>query len=192
MRDPWVIVSLFAIALLIVATPMVLVGMALAEFSNSFSHIGARKHLKPIPIAASACPYVALMHAAADNYQNTVPMFWIAIDANGHLVPWATERPRLDATLRLLDGSIKVSTAHFPAPIRAQLAVTESAIDEGRVQLAHARDLQDVMNRSQPALDRGQRAFGFASDLVGRQCRVRLAAGSGAPSVSTTVPSRSK
>jgi hypothetical protein len=177
-RDPWVIASLAAIAAVVIATPVVLVAMVIAQLGNSLSHIGERKHLKPIPISKSACPYVAFMHAAANNYQSNAPLFGIAFDANGHLVPWSRERPHLDATLQLLEGSIKAGTPHFPHPIRAQLAITQGAVHEGRLQLARSSNPGDLITRAQPAIDRGQRAFGFASDLVGHQCAVDLGADS--------------
>lgn len=179
---------------MVIATPVILIAMALSQFSESLSHIGERKHLQPIPISASACPYVALMHAAANYYQGNVPVFGFAFDERGGTVPWSQERPHLDETLRLLKGSIVASREHFPDRIRAQLAVTVGAIDEGRAQLAQATDGFDVMNRSRPALERGQRAFGFASDLVGHQCRVGLGADSGpsVPTVASTVPPSSE
>jgi len=179
-RPVWIPASIAAIARLVIVTPVVLVVMVIAQLGNSLSHIGERKHLKQIPISADACPYVALMHAAADNYQSNVPGLCFAIDAHGQivLVPWSHERQSIDDSLRLLEGSISASTPHLPHPIRAQLAVTLGAVHQGRLQLARAHSFDDARKRAQPAIDRGQRSFGFASDLVGHQCAVGLGADS--------------
>jgi len=181
----------------VVVTPVVLVFMVVAQLGNSLSHIGERKHLKQIPIAASACPYVALMHAAANNYQSSMPVFGLEIDSHGQIVkvPWSHERQRIDASLRLLDGSIRASTPQLPHPIRAQLAVTLRSVHRGRLELRRAYSFENATDRARHAMDRGQRAFGYASDLVGHQCAVGLGADSNTMPLtftgvtSTTAPS---
>jgi hypothetical protein len=149
-----------------------------------------RKHLKPIPIAASACPYVSLMHAAANNFQSAEPsIFGVELNTDEQPVPWPQERVHLNTTLSALETSIVIGIAHFPAPIRQQLAVTLAAVREGRVLVARSHNGQDLPSSGQPPFDTGQLAFGYASDLVGTQCGVTLGADSNItlyPVVSTT------
>ena len=136
-----------------------------------------RKHLDPIPIAASACPYVVLMHQAANNFQTSVPPLGIlGYDARGRRLTWPQVRARLTTTLAALEVSIAGSRPHLPIPVRRQLVVALREIRSGRAQLPLARDGDDFWQRTQDELDRGKLAFGYASDLVGRRCEVTLGA----------------
>ncbi len=135
-----------------------------------------RKHLQPIPIAASACPYVRLMHTAADNFQRAEPVLGTALDEHGNALPWPQTQARLKTTLESFDTTIQISESHFPPPIQRQLETTLREVRAGRVQVAVARDGSDVWTRTEPMLERGKLAFGYASDLVGKQCGVMLGA----------------
>ena len=75
--------------------------------------------------------------------------------------------------------------------------VTLDAIHTGLVQAAHAHNALDLETSTQQTLQTGETAFGYASDLVGRQCRVRLGANSPVaqavpttPTTTTTRPTR--
>jgi hypothetical protein len=136
-----------------------------------------RKHLDPIPIAASACPYVVLMHQAANNFQASVPALGIlGYDSRGRPLTWPQARARLTTTLDALEVSITGSRPHLPAPVRRQLVVALREIRSGRAQLPLASDGPDFWSRTQDELDRGKLAFGYASDLVGDRCGVPLGA----------------
>jgi hypothetical protein len=136
----------------------------------------SRTHLKPTVIAASACPYVALMHTAANNFQAAEPAFGFALDEHGNQLTWPQTRSRLDRSLKALAYSIRASTPHFPPEVQSQLVVAADAVREGRQQLAVATDGKDLSIRTSSVLNLGKEAFGSASDLVGDQCSVRLGA----------------
>jgi hypothetical protein len=136
-----------------------------------------RKHLDPVPIAASACPYVVLMHQAANNSQVSVPPLGIlGYDERGQRLSWPQARARMMLTADALETSIAGSRPHLPAPVRRQLAVALREIRSGRAQLLLARDGTDFWSRTEDGLERGKLAFGYASDLVGRRCGVPLGA----------------
>ena len=105
------------IVVAVTSVALVAIGAVLVGFGDEMSHIGERKHLAPIPIAQNACPYVSLMHTAADYYQINAGTFGIAFDAQGNMLPWTAQRVRLNATLELLEASIRESAPHFPAQI---------------------------------------------------------------------------
>jgi hypothetical protein len=138
-----------------------------------------RTHLDPIPIAASACPYVVLMHEAANNFQAAVPPLGITgYDSRGRALSWPQVRARVKAALDALEVSIVGSRPHVPAPVRLQLVLALREIRRGRAQLPLASDGTDLWNRAVNHLDRGKLAFGYASDLVGHRCGVTLGADS--------------
>jgi hypothetical protein len=173
-------VGLIAAAAIGVAAALVVMsGIYVAVVANVFSHIGPakpRRYLKPIPIAASACPYVRLMHAAADNFQVAQPVLGVAFDEHARVLPWPDTRARLDAALKSLEAAIQASEPQFPPQIQDQLSVTLSAVREGRVQLAVANDGADLVIATGSVREKGKLAFGYASDLVGKKCGVMLGA----------------
>jgi hypothetical protein len=136
----------------------------------------SRSHRKPIVIAASACPYVALMHTAANNFQAAEPAFGFALDEHGNQLTWPQTRSRLDKSLKALAYAIQASAPHFPPEVQSQLGVAADAVREGRQQLAVATDGKDLSIRTSSVLNLGKEAFGWASDLVGDQCSVPLGA----------------
>jgi hypothetical protein len=156
--------------------------IVLATFASALGNLfdfnlPERKHLDPIPIAASACPYVVLMHEAANNFQASVPPLGMpGYDARGRPLTWPQVRARLTTTLDALEVSIAGSRPHLPAPVRRQLVVALREVRSGRAQLPLARDGSDFWDRTRDELDRGKLAFGYASDLVGHGCAVPLGA----------------
>lgn len=173
-------------------TLVVLIAAALASIGNSLTHVGERHHLKPIPISTRACPYVALMHAAANDFQAHEPTFGLILDDNGQPVPLAKERVIVDPPLARFEFAIAVSRPHFPTAVRSQLAITQDAAHQGRVLLAQASGPAELFNQSGTLLSRGQRAFGYASDLVGAQCGHGLGADSGTGSALFPVTTRAR
>ena len=158
---------------------VVMFGFFVAVVATVLPHIGQakpRKHLEPIPIAASTCPYVRLMHTAANNFQIAQPLLGVAFDEHGQVLPWPETRARLDSALTSLEASIQASEPQFPRQIQHELSITLRAVREGRVQLAAANDGADLITDTRPVREMGKRAFGYASDLVGKQCGVMLGA----------------
>jgi len=180
-----VVVIRVAVASLVVAA---IVGLALYSLSNIFNLKTSRTHLTAIPIAASACPYVLLMHASANTFQSAEPIFdEIYIDAHGNDVtpPWPDTRARILAVLLNLQAVIFVST--LPTTDPTPTDPTLDAIHTGLTQFAAAQHPFGLATGTSQALEAGQTAFGYASDLVGTQCRVPLGANSPfAQAVATT------
>ena len=157
------------------------VAMLVWMFAFALSHLfdfgpRPRHHLKPIPIAATACPYVSAMHSAANAFQTAMPTFGIALDAHGRALTCRQTRTRLGRAANRFDASIAVSIPQFPAQLGYLLQVVRNDIHAGRIQLRAAHDGSDFWNRTNALFDHGQQAFGYAGDLVGHRCSVQLGA----------------
>jgi hypothetical protein len=138
-----------------------------------------RKHLKPIPVSRTVCPYVQLMHAAANAFQAVSPARNLAPYLQGKPAQWPKVRADIAHRLDVLDHAVEVGrTAAFPRPIERRLAATAAGVRAGEVQLVRAHDAFDLLNRTSAVLSNGQVSFGEASDLVGNACGVQLAADS--------------
>jgi len=142
------------------------------------SRIGQRSHLHTVPIAPDACPYVRSLHEAANNYQSAYPWMPNALDASGKPLSWPETRTRLLLAAGALEYTIVASTTHLPGSVRQYLNTVRQSIDAGRRQLLIAHDGDDFKNRALVYQQQGQRAFGFAADLVGSRCGVSLSADS--------------
>jgi hypothetical protein len=156
----------------------VVVVLAAADFARSFGHIGERDHLKPIPVAESACPYVVAMHNAANDFQSATPIFGLAPDAHGIMRPWPQARPALSHAADVLDVTIAAGIPHVPPQVQTYLTRVRVDIDGGRRQAALAATPDAFLARVEPLLENGKTAFGFAGDLVGHACSVDLGADS--------------
>ncbi len=162
----------------VVVVVLIVLTVAFAVLMSGFSKIGTaeRKHLDPIPIAANACPYVKLMHEAANRFQIAYPIFGISVDANQHQLTWPQTRQRLRHAADVFEVAIVAGTPHFPKRVRNYLDVTRVELVGGRRQLAAALDAFDFTQRTMNAFDAGKTAFGFAGDLIGHRCQVELGA----------------
>ena len=160
------------------AAVVVFVGIMIALIAHSLSHIGERKHLKPIPVAASACPFVEAMHDAANELQKAYPVFGVAFDPHGRALTWPQTRKRLARAGDVLEYSIAAGLGQFPAQVQGYLEEVSRQIQAGRAQLRDAHDEFDFFQRTSERWEDGQVAFGFAGDLIGGQCGVQLGADS--------------
>jgi hypothetical protein len=86
---------------------VILLAIAATALSHMFD-VKERKHLDPIPISASACPYVVAMHKAANNFQIAAPFGGIAFDAQMRMLTWPQTRARVGPALEVLELSIVV------------------------------------------------------------------------------------
>ena len=140
--------------------------------------VAGRPRLEPIPVSPKVCPYVRVMHAAANDFQRVSP-----INVLGATTPdaasWPARQTRLKESLDGLELGIVVSRPYFPARIRERLGVVLASIRSGRPQVDRAGSDVDLIVRAADQFQRGQYAFGDASDLVGDACAVHLAAGPG-------------
>ena len=136
-----------------------------------------RKHLKSIPVSRTVCPYVQLMHAAANDFQAVSPARDLTPFLQGRPAQWPRVRADIAHRLDVLDHAVEVGEgAPFPRPIERRLAATAAGVRAGDVQLVRAHDSFDLLNRTSAILSNGQVSFGEASDLVGKACGVQLAA----------------
>jgi hypothetical protein len=160
------------------AAVCVVVAIAAADFLRSFDDIGKRDHLTPIPIAKSACPYVVAMHDAANEFQNEVGSFDLAVLLYPPARPWPQSRPALRHAADVLDVTIAAGIPHVPPPVRTYLTRVRIAIDEGRRAAAVAATPNAFVARVEPLIAKGRREFGYAGDLIGHACSVDLGADS--------------
>jgi hypothetical protein len=151
---------------------------AAVSLNRSFGGDGGfgRRHLEPIPVSPKVCPYVRVMHAAANDFQRVNPIADIFRGPARNEVAWPVRRARLEQSLDVLELGIVVSRPHFPARIRKRLGVVLTSIRSARPKVDRADDEWELLGRTVDVFQRGQYAFGDASDLVGDACAVRLAA----------------
>ena len=186
-------VGLGASAAIVVAL-VLLGGLVLGiAFTNSVDAFDApeREHLQPIPIDVAGCPYVAVMHDAANQFQIAYPALGTAFDADQQPLTWPETQVRLDQAAAVLEGTITVSLDQFPPQVQRQLTIARDSLSDGRAQLALASNGPDFANRTSGLLQQGQLAFGYAGDLIGSQCHVPLRADTDTmvyPFVTSTVP----
>jgi len=138
--------------------------------------IAERKHLDPIPIAAEACPYVKVMHEAANRFQIAYPTFGMSLDAQQHELTWPQARERLRRAANVLEVAIVAGMPHFPQRVQNFLDVARVDVIAGRQQLVLSTNTYDFSTRSRTRFRDGQTAFGFAGDLIGHRCGVELRA----------------
>jgi hypothetical protein len=139
----------------------------------------ARKRLAPIPVSPKVCPYVRVMHSAANDFQRVNPMaiFFETNPAFPTKAAWPAQRARLQQSLNVLEFTVVASQAHFPAPIRKRFHVVLVNIREGRSDIrAMGSEFDPFTGSTSQDLSAGQAAFGDASDLIGNACGVHLAA----------------
>ena len=161
---------------MIVLGPVLLFGLILGDaFSDSFD-VPERRHLQSIPIDVAACPYVTEMHEAANQFQIAYPTLGTAFDADQRPLTWPETQMRLGQAAAVLEDSITASLDQFPPQVVSHLAIARDALREGRAQLVLARDGMDFSTRTSGLMEHGQLAFGYAGDLIGRQCPVPLRA----------------
>jgi hypothetical protein len=135
-----------------------------------------RKHLDPISIPASACPSVESIHKSANDLQIAYPIGSFSYDANQHALTWPQTRERLRQAANAFEYSIAAGMPHFPVRVQRYLATARDDVVAGRRHLVVAHDTADFSNRANSLFEHGQRAIGYAGDLIGHRCRVDLQA----------------
>ena len=174
----WIAIAFGLTSLVVLAA--VILGAVLASRLFSGFDVG-RKHLRAIPIAAGACPYVRVMHAAANEVQRDEPIPALDLVTGGASQPltltWPRSRARFGSALGVLELAILVSNTHFPRAVRDHLGVTLTDVRTGRALLSRQTDAE-LATRYSDLFGDGQQAFGEAGDLIGRQCGVQLGADS--------------
>ena len=146
-----------------------------------------RKHLKAIPIPRSSCADVRVLHKIANEIQQNepIPVFDVSGNVSLSNPPLAWPSParqhqqRFRAALIALDVAITTSGPRFPPRLRFYLTQTQRDDRRGRVEIDRTFYGFVSPHPATDLLETGQKAFGFASDLVGTQCGVRLQADNG-------------
>jgi len=169
----------------------VVVIAALVPSCSSFElSAPARHHLRPVKIAPEACGAVEAIHAQLDALEQDYFAAQLGIDGNtlravlrsrreppaARRIPWVLVRTELDATAQRLDAAIASGTPAFPARVRHYLTLLRTDLAEGRMALAGVDRSVQLEAATRDAFDRGQKRAGYASDLIGHQCPVRLGA----------------
>jgi hypothetical protein len=178
----WGLVAFVATFLVGGVAVSVAVAFAVAGLDRSLGHLGERDHLKPIPIDASACPYVVAMHNAANDFQNATPPVELILAFDGKNRPryWPRSRPGLTHAADVLDVTIAAGVPHLPTEVQTYLTRVRVDISKGRRQAALATTEPEYLTRVSPLIASGKSEFGFAGDLIGHACSVDLGAdGSG-------------
>jgi hypothetical protein len=126
------------------------------------------RHLKPIAIPKTACPYLKAVNVTAGAAQ----AFWNEPSAFNKLGTPASDR-QLEAVLAPFDFSLRVAATQVPARLRLELSDTAHQVEIGRASIAYGRVMD---TRFILALAAGLQSLNNASDLVGHACGFPLAA----------------
>ncbi len=165
-----------------------------------FDFSDGRRHLDQIPIdRAESCGEVEAIHAQLDAFAQTYGTaswgFYLgagttigpgeqastttAVAAPAPAPVPAPSWPELEAEVEVaaaqLDAALAHGIPHFPKRIRSELAAVRASIAEGQARLP-VESVQRFNALTQRVFERGQLHAGYASDLVGHQCRVPLGA----------------
>src|SRR3954454_4426004 len=83
------------VTILVVSAILIVAMDSCSGFGNGL--LVERKHLQPIPIARSACPYVVAMHSTANAFQSAQPFLGFYEGPGDSLidVPWPRVRARV-------------------------------------------------------------------------------------------------
>jgi hypothetical protein len=135
-----------------------------------------RRPLKPIPVAATSCPYLRLVHGAAGPAGDTYLRLLSAQDDPGE---WEGEKSRHAQQLLVLELALRDASTHVPSRIASELDQVVTNVAAGRKELAAATSASEYVSRSASQVFSGNEALANASDLVGSACGFELS-----PSVS--------
>ena len=157
-----------------------------------------RRHLHQIPIdRTQACSSVEAIHSELNAFEASYQLATFGFDARTwdevirapraspgapasypqvQSIPWPAVEASVDSAAQRLDVSLLHGMPHFPRRVRSELAIVRNRINEGRKRLPVVNDVAAFKSVTLRPFERGQLHAGYASDLVGRQCRVRLGA----------------
>jgi hypothetical protein len=136
----------------------------------SVGDIGS-KHLKPIPVPASACPYLHEVHDKADVAART---YWDVLTGQTDPRGWRTKAAQHAQQLAAFELTLLAAVPHVPAAIATELKTVRVKVAAGREEVAAARSASEYVRRSSGQAFDGTVALGNASDLVGNACGFTL------------------
>ncbi len=147
---------------------VVVVCVAIVAALNSLGDISiGSKHLEPIPVAPSACPYLREVHDKAD----AAGRAYLGV-LTGQLDPhgWRTEAARHAQLLAAFELTLRAAKPHVPAPVANELQTVIVKVAAGRKEVKTAQSPSDYQSLSAGQVFEGTAALGNASDLVGNAC----------------------
>jgi hypothetical protein len=147
-------------------------GFAVASFDplGGSGLLASPPVVKPIPIPASACPYLRVVNAAASEANH-----WdVGLNADD-VKSWRAFGKRLAPTLVSLESSLQLAIPHVPGPVATQLKATLHQVVIGRPKLQSTTSFTDYIEQTDGAVSEGYRDLLNASHLVGNACGFPLA-----------------
>ncbi len=163
----FILSGLGAFVLLLVMACIVIVG-SLHSMGDNVSFPGD-KHFTPIPVAATACPYLREVHdkaeAAGRAFLNVL---------RGQTGEWRTEAAQHAQLLAAFELTLRAVIPHVPPPVATELKTVRMKVAAGRIEVAAAPSAGEYMRLSTAQAFEGTIALGNASDLVGNACGFKL------------------
>jgi hypothetical protein len=155
-----------------IALITIVVVAALIAFVTSLSNMSiGRRHLDPIPVAASACPYLRPVHDSAESAGRTyLRLLSGRTDPNA----WGAEAAQHGQQLAALELTLLAAIPHVPKRVAAELEQVSANVAAGRTAVAVAPSASDYVSRSSKRAFDGIFALEDASDLVGNACGFEL------------------
>ena len=159
--------TIVGLVVALVIAIVVAVGIAMSSV-KPLGDLGTRPPVKPIPISATACPYLRSVSATASaaNYSAGLA----ASDGKS----WRAFAHRTAPALASFERSLQLAMPHVPRPVAAQLRVTLRQVVIGRPALMRSRSSADYLDRTNGAQLIGFSALADASSLVGNACGLTL------------------
>jgi hypothetical protein len=148
---------------------LVLCGVGVAScvdrINDGFANLG-EPAVKPILIPRAACPYLLVVHAAAEN----AGAGWI--EALGGRTPqqWRPFAVQLAPKLVVLENTLLVASVHVPRPVAADLADAFHQVVIGRPPLATSLTVDAYLQQTNSAVINGWGDLNHASALIGNAC----------------------
>jgi hypothetical protein len=144
-----------------------LLGFGVASCMNSinFNFDLGGPAVKPIPIPATACPYLRVVHVAA----SAAGVDWFTALGYGAAKQWQPFARQLEPKLTVLESSLVASIPHVPHPVARDFEDTAHQIVIGHSPTA-SRNVNDYLNRTNSAVITGWSALNHASELIGNAC----------------------
>jgi hypothetical protein len=135
------------------------------SLSHSFGTLGA-PIVKPIPIPAAACPYLLVLHVAADS----AGVGWVkALDYNTTR-QWRPFAVQLAPKLAVLETALLVASVHVPRPVASDFTDALHQVAIGRPPLAASPDVGTYLAQTNNAVINGWSDLNSASALIGNAC----------------------
>jgi hypothetical protein len=168
--------AVFALSMCVVAIGVVVgFGIAFAACADTASHLfdglggsfSSPGDVKPVPIPATACPYLRLVSASATDAGTP---WHDALQEHGD---WNLLKLRLTAPLASLDNALGTAIPQVPDVVAQDLRETRRDVQIGRAELLAASSVSDYLGRSN-VID-GYQSLAHAGALVGTACGFALA-----------------